>query len=745
MFNPRPQQSEILKYESGWMGVPAVPGSGKTHTLSYLASLLITKGLVSDEQEILIVTLVNSAVDNFAARISTFIKEAGLLPNIGYRVRTLHGLAHDIIRERPDLCGLSEQFSIIDDEESKLMVKQITEAYIREHSELALEFLEPSIEIDKDPFQKKQWYAALTDLSANFINQAKNMQLDPCEISSLAEEKNIRSQLLVMGIEIYGQYQRGLRFRNALDFSDLTRYALESLQNDDGFRKRLQNRWPYILEDEAQDSSEIQEKILRSLVGVTGNWVRVGDTNQAIYETFTTASPKYLRDFLQESNVTTKNLANSGRSNLSIIKLANNLITWTKDSHPVDELRKTLTPPLIEPVPPGDPQSNPPDNTRSIYIHKPPLTPDKEIAMVVNSIKNWLPENKEKTVAVLCPIGFHAEKVVAALNTENIEVVELLQTTQSTRRVTKQLENSLIALADPSSVKKFVNLFHLFLQSIDSSSDYLEGIEKLTTRLRKVRFLEGFLYPVELPRDSEVVDYLNIPVYLKDKLSDFCNFVRRWNAATVLPVDQLLIIIGRDLFSTPEDLALTHKLSLMLASVAQNHPEYRLEHFKEELAQIGRNERKFIGFSSDDTSFKPEAHKGKVLVSTFHKAKGLEWDRVYLISVNNYDFPSVQEFDQYKGEKRIFRDRLNLEAELSATLKALIDGKKHQQLDAQGKATQAARSEYSAERLRLLYVGITRARESLMITWNTGRFENCKIALPLEALHSYWESTHADS
>ncbi len=56
-------------------------------------------GELEEDQEVLVVTLVNSAVDNFAKRVAAFVRERGLLPNLGYRVRTLHGLAHDIVRE----------------------------------------------------------------------------------------------------------------------------------------------------------------------------------------------------------------------------------------------------------------------------------------------------------------------------------------------------------------------------------------------------------------------------------------------------------------------------------------------------------------------------------------------------------------------------------------------------------------------------------------------------------------------
>jgi DNA helicase-2/ATP-dependent DNA helicase PcrA len=99
------------------MGVSAVPGSGKTWTLSCLAANLIKEGAINPDQEILIVTLVNAAVDNFSARISAQLQTADLLPGLGYRVRTLHGLANDIVHEKPDLAGLSTGFQIIDEME----------------------------------------------------------------------------------------------------------------------------------------------------------------------------------------------------------------------------------------------------------------------------------------------------------------------------------------------------------------------------------------------------------------------------------------------------------------------------------------------------------------------------------------------------------------------------------------------------------------------------------------------------
>ena len=142
-----------------------------------------------------------------------------------------------------------------------------------------------------------------------------------------------------------------------MDFDDLIRLALDILEMDEEYLERLRYRFPYILEDEAQDSSRLQQDILGLLSGPGGNWVRVGDPNQAIFETFTTASPELLRGFIAQNP--SVDMPESGRSQPSIIDLANYLIDWVMNEHPIEEARTALAPPYIEPVPPGDPQPNP--------------------------------------------------------------------------------------------------------------------------------------------------------------------------------------------------------------------------------------------------------------------------------------------------------------------------------------------------------------------------------------------------
>ncbi len=117
-----------------------------------------------------------------------------------------------------------------------------------------------------------------------------------------------------------------------------------------------------------------------------------------------------------------------------------------------------------------------------------------------------------------------------------------------------------------------------------------------------------------------------------------------------------MLTIAQDLFTTPAELALAHKLAVVLERTARLHPDWSMPQFAEEMRAVAANEHRLSGYSEEETGFDPEQHKGQVVIATIHKAKGLEWDRVYLLSANNYDFPSLQPYDQYISEKYFVRD-----------------------------------------------------------------------------------------
>ena len=763
-FTPRPTQADILRYRGGTMGISAVPGSGKTHILSALTAQILASGSLGMDQEVLIVTLVNSAVDNFSNRIGGFIQQRGLIPHIGYRVRTLHGLAHDIVREDPAIVGLENRFSIIDEREADFIRKEASNAWLASHPDGLDDLLEPALDDSKRDWVRRKQLPELVDgIALAFIRSAKDYRQTPESLRARLDSTPVRLPLAEMGWDIYTNYQRALTYRGAVDFDDLIRLALDALEISPELLQRLRDRFPFILEDEAQDSSYLQEQILGRLS--QGNWVRVGDPNQAIFETFTTARPEYLLNFIKKANLE-EALPVSGRSQPSIISLANALIDWVQADHPTLECRDALTLPHIQATEPDDPQPNPADNPAGILLIGKKYTPEEEVEAVVKSIEKWLPAHQDKTIAVLVPRNVRGVDVIDALKKHKINYVEYLASTSRTRAAAGALGNIVAYLAEPTSAPKLAKIYQVWRRAWrdeesvrdevmkDQQSNSEEEIEAttetllalkhhVTSLLRKCDEVEAFLAPrsdkdwMETLASSSLAPEIEAEV--KPELEKFREVVRRWQGTTLLPIDQMILTLAQDLFTEPADLALAHKLALVLRQATDDHPDWRLPELTAELVVVAKNERRFLGFSADDSGFDPDRHRGEVVVSTMHKAKGLEWDRVYLMSVNNYDFPSGMANDRYISEKWFARGGLNLEAEALAQLENVLSSNEFEwQLE--GEATQRARIDYVRERLRLLYVGITRAKSELIITWNTGRTGEQTQSIPFAALQAWWQS-----
>jgi len=800
-FTPRPSQQNILRYTGGRLGIAAVPGAGKTHILSALAAKIIHEGRLGDDQEVLIVTLVNSAVDNFEARIKRFFDNP-LQALYKYRVRTLHGLAHDIVREKPARVGLEERFSIIDEREAGFIRRESVNAWLASHS--LDDYLDASLDDSKRDWVKRQQLPDMVDsLALAFIRSSKDRLLTPESLRAKLDASTSSAQarlpaplpLAQLGLSIYADYQRALAYRGAVDFDDLIRLALTLLESDEEFLERLRYLYPFILEDEAQDSSLSQQRILGLLSGGfdngrgdpaptdAGNWVRVGDPNQAIFETFTTADPDLLRRFINENP--SQDMPESGRSQPSIMALANHLIDWTMSAHPDPNVRDALGTPHIVPVPEDDPQQNPPDNPEGIRLVSKKYTPEEELDAVVKSVKSHLDsfaDDEEKpTIAILVPRNNRGIEVIEALKKKNIEVIELISSTSTTRAAAGSLSYLLSYLADPQSARKLSRAYQVWRrdwregmslrgrspkQSPDGEENlYEEGIasqsalattsqRKLlattSNLLRKMVDVENFIAPRDLTpnpspkRRGESIDWLSTvgeseAEHVVQELMEFRVNVQRWLNAVTLPIDQLVLTLAQDVFSEASDLALAHKLALVLRQAADDQADWRLPELTSELAVIAKNERRFIGFSSDDSGFDPERHRGVVVVTTMHKAKGLEWDRVYMMSVNNYDFPSNMPNDRFISEKWFVRSGLNLEAEALDQLRALESTGEYDWYE-EGAATMRSRLGYVKERLRLLYVGITRAKKDLIVTWNSGRQGDATPSLALSELMGWWES-----
>lgn len=717
-YRLRREQRRVLAYRGGRLAVSAVPGSGKTLTLSLLAARLILEGRIGARGEVLLVTVQNSAVTNIAQRIRQILA-AQHAPAVGYRVCTLHRLAADILRRRQDLAGVDDTFSIIDDAESGRLIARAVSTWRAGHGLWWESFL-PEAGQGNRADAERRWREETERVGREVIKLCKHLRLTPAAARTLLDRSGGgNDEFLRMGLDIYDLYDGYLQVRGGLDFDDLIWRAITALEEDEGFCAGLRARWPVILEDEAQDSSPLQERILSALAGPDGSWVRVGDPNQSINSTFTAADPRYFRRFVGQEGVRHLSLPQSGRCGRPIMRLANRLVEWTLAEHPEPDIRDmAFQPQEMVPTEPGDPQENPPDAECWIYFLPTPHEDERaEGRALADLAARFVAKHPDRTCAVLCPTHWLGAHVVEALagRTPPVPYDDLLRSTPRTRSVAGLLAAVLRYLASPTQGQALAALVRALAEgghlgpAADAGGAAFRG---LVSGLQP----ERLFFPDDV---LDVRDMLprNVPVTAEQValLGRMSGLVARWVRAASLPIDQLILTVAQDLYEDETLLATCHMLASSLRATADTHPEWRLWHHAEELDAVAHNRRTIGGLSLTDTGYVDQP--GTVVVTTWHKAKGLEWDTVFLMGVDSLEFPS-RCGDTFRdgpyfmpGRAPAIEARKRLEQAAGADF-CCPEGVS---------LVEAARLECIAERLRLLYVGITRARRYLVFSHCRGR------------------------
>lgn len=689
----------MAAYRHGYMAVPAVPGAGKTTVLAYLAADLIA-GDHHGPGRILIVTYTNSAVANFRSRIGEFLDQRGFPRQQGYEVRTIHSLAMNVVRERPDTIGWSENFTIMDDAGLRAILERLTRAWIGRNRQVWEEMVKPELKGSWRDRALEQWEGRTADILRNLIQGFKSRKISPQTALGLTRHLG-ESSALRWAAEIYVDYQRELAIQGAVDFGDLMLGAHQLLSQDGELLARLQRRWTYIFEDEAQDSYRLQEEVLRLMAGPDGNLVRVGDANQAIMGTFTSAEPDLFRHFVREEGVAVRPLTMAGRSSRDIIDLANELVRWVREEHPEPTCRTALEAQSIEPVPGDFVPANPQPGAYTI-VARSYETHEKEMTEIARLAGRSMARNPAQTMAVLLPVNAMAEAMVDLLRSEGAEVRQLGGPTSPERQ---QTAHDLLAvlefLAVPHEAARLLKaVAHLAHLAVPADAPFAAFLAQCRP--------EELFFPLDGSAPFGEL-YAASPESRGDlALQEALEQLRRWLPHAILPADELVVQVAADLRLVGEEMAIAHHLALRVRRLLQDHPAFGLpdavQEVQAELQALGR----FADTVYDRKGFKPLP--GVIYVATCHSAKGLEWDTVFVGALTRGEYPSLLA-DKVRSEHWFLPESAPNPEALAVAELAAVQGE-----DPEGEPVTRAKQDLIDERLRLLYVAVTRAKENLMLS-----------------------------
>jgi DNA helicase-2/ATP-dependent DNA helicase PcrA len=698
-FKPRAGQKEVLEYRGGQLAVPAVPGAGKTTVLAHLAAELIASEL-NNNQKILIVTYMNSAVANFRKRIGDFLARKGLPRSRGYSVKTLHSLALGIIKEKPEARLINQDFELIEAGRRYRWIKDLCRKWAAENGELLQQFF--NLEKNSYQFDKylKKWKEDdFPAYVASMISFFKLKLLEGEELKNIVKYSNLKSaNILYPAAEIFAEYEFRMAQAGLLDFDDLVQQSLKLLKEDPDFTERIAAQYAFVFEDEAQDSNQAQEEMLYLLAGENDNLVRVGDSNQAITGTFTLSDPDIFRSYCKREDVEVETMAVSSRSSQDIIDLANYLVDWSQKEFAKREI-EPLEKKYIQPTAQDDPAPNPePEGYRiGSRAFKNWKTEKKFIA---RQALRKAEENNNETTAVLMPTGWQLEEIAAEINRLGGEFQ--LAGSSSRDSFLTELEVILKFLTSPASADNLKLIFaEVFAEEEQELSQLLESA-------LEDRENQELIFPLPgLNRDNFEPEFRK-----KDKFDVFFKALTRiqgWLEASMeLPPDELVLFLAERIELTGKKLALAQNLALEFGRLLNENPAWRLDQLTAELPEIRDRLRQFAETLTEMEGF--ESRPDQVTLSTLHKAKGMEWDTVFIGSLTSSHFQHDND-DYFMGEKFYLNEEIkNPKASARAELEYILNEKKERNADYK------ARQELIAERVRLLYVGITRACKNLFLS-----------------------------
>ena len=713
----REGQRDLADWDGGPLAVSAVPGAGKSTGMAAAAAIAIARHELTARRQLVLVTFTRSAAANLKAKVQRHLR-ALQLPLNSFVVYTLHGLALTIATRNPDRSGISlDTLTLLTPNQGHRLIRTCVERWLAEHPYLYQRLIEgrqfDGEETERLRRQSTLRTEILPNLATTVIHEAKSSGMLPTDLRQLAGavtrsliEGTEDYDVLTIAAGLYAEYQSLLEQRRFIDYDDMILAALRVLESEDA-KRFWRDRVFAVFEDEAQDSAPLQTTLLETLAADPEdsqkplNLVRVGDPNQAINSTFTPADPVFFNQFCdrvqRQHQLVEMNQA--GRSSPIIMAIANTMLAWVNQSGLAGSI-----PPFrnqqIRAVPKDDPQpnANPEPIGRGVELYR-PATITETVQNMAKRVLALHETDPDLSLAILVRENRQGRFINQLLEDPETLGVDLLSTGLRIFDVGAQdrqthVPSEMLALLQfierPHSPDRLKTALRILVDRQRIPTQDLNSLAQLP---------EQFLYPgpLDIPPNTEAAQ----------EARRLCAGLLR--ARLELPPYHLVPFVGLTLSYNQSELATADKLAARLAQQTREHNT--LGAMIRVLQEIVGTER----FEAVDTDDRDDRYtrSGQLTILTMHKAKGLDWDVVFLPFLQERTIPG----SLWVPPQQTFLGDFSLPEVARAQIRAETHAEqKPAPIPNLLSAWQQAKELKTAEEFRLLYVAMTRAKRLLWMS-----------------------------
>lgn len=448
----------------------------------------------------------------------------------------------------------------------------------------------------------------INTLAGNLLNEIALVKQDNINIKNYYSN-SISSDTFK---KIYSDYESELEARGKLDFEDMLSLTYELLSERSDILKAVQNRYRYILVDEFQDINFLQYNIIKLMAGEKQNITVVGDDDQSIYR-FRGARPEIMLGFERDfRNVKKVFLDINFRSSTQIVNASTKLISFNSKRFPKNFKAKN-----------GD------GAPVSLIEFKNPFL---EVNSIIKDIKDYIKSGQDiNSIAVLYRTNLSPRLLIERLMRNNIpftirDAIPNLFDHWVAKDIISYIKLA-INMGDKSDLLRISNKPNRYI-SRDSISSSRANIETLfdyyddkSYMIKRIVELREHLRTIKNLKPATALRYIRNAVGYDEYIEEYCDM-------NGVESDDCYSILG-DLENS--------------AAEYNNFNDWfvHMDEYKDELIEARKKSN--------------ENDKG-VRLMTFHSSKGLEFDIVYIIDVNEGSVPykKAKGVDEIEEERRMF-------------------------------------------------------------------------------------------